>query len=641
MSTLITLLICLPFVLALILALISKSKVRSAVVYLGGFLIAVLSIVTAAVWISQGGENVTFDLPYSEVFNYIILAGDFFLMFLVTYLSFKHHHPIISVLSIVQTLMVAYIELFGPEVAESAHMRFDWLTLVMILIIGIIGVLIGIYAVGYMHGYHHHHLEFQDRRRFFFSMIFVFYGAMFGLVTSMNILWLDFFWETTSVCSFLLIGYTKTDKAVTNSFRALWMNLLGGLGIAIAIVYAAFFQGTVNLYDIIANGVLAGAAERPADLIPIAMLAFAALTKSAQMPFSNWLLGAMVAPTPSSALLHSATMVKAGVYMLIRISPALDGNYVGQMVSLIGGFTFFAASILAISHSDAKKVLAYSTISNLGLITACAGMGKETTVWAALFLILFHAVSKSMLFQCVGAIENATGSRDIESMQGLSRKLPKLAAILMLGIVGMYLAPFGMLIAKWAALKSFVDTNNTLMVLFVVFGSSTTLFYWTKWLAKILGNKTSEVRDITKPNEYASMFIHAFFIVFLAIGFPFISKAAFEPFLIEMFGNSDAVIEGGNMIVMVIMAAAVFIVLIVNYFITKNIEEKPVISYMGGANAGDNVHFIDSYGENAELKVSNWYLVNQLGDKKVVLPSILFSTLIIIVFMGAIIGGAL
>ncbi len=137
------------------------------------------------------------------------------------------------------------------------------------------------------------------------------------------------------------------------------------------------------------------------------------------------------------------------------------------------------------------------------------------------------------------------------------------------------------------------------------------------------------------------MFIHAFFIVFLAIGFPFISKAAFEPFLIAMFGNSDAVIEGGNMIVMVIMAAAVFIVLIVNYFITKNIEDTPVISYMGGANAGDNVHFIDSYGENAELKVSNWYLVNLFGDKKVVLPSILFSTLIIIVFMGAIIGGAL
>src|SRR5699024_3247861 len=151
-----------------------------------------------------------------------------------------------------------------------------------------------------------------------------------------------------------LIGYTRTEEAVNNSFRALWMNLLGGFGFAAAIVYMAWNYGVVQLAEVIAI----------APAIPVALLAFAALTKSAQLPFSSWLLGAMVAPTPSSALLHSATMVKAGVYLLIRLAPALAGSTAGAMVSFLGGFTFLAASMMAIAQNDGKKVLAFSTVSN-------------------------------------------------------------------------------------------------------------------------------------------------------------------------------------------------------------------------------------------------------------------------------------
>ena len=183
--------------------------------------------------------------------------------------------------------------------------------------------------------------------------------------------------------------------------------------------------------------------------LPLMCLALAGMTKSAQLPFSTWLLGAMVAPTPSSALLHSATMVKAGVYLLIRLSPALEGNMVGLIVSSIGGFTFIMASMMAIAQNDAKKVLAFSTISNLGLIVGCTGIGAEETVWAAVFLMIFHSASKSMLFQSVGAAENTLGSRDIEDMHGLIIRVPKLAYIMGIGIAGMYLAPFGMLISKW------------------------------------------------------------------------------------------------------------------------------------------------------------------------------------------------
>ena len=634
MENLVALLICLPFVLGLLLACIGNAKLRAATVYIGGAVIAVLAVMTAVLWFDKG-VTLTFDLPYAELLDKAILVGDFLLMFVIIYLSVKHHKTIICLLSVVQTGLVVWAELFGPVVHHAERMRMDWLSFIMVLIIGIIGVAIGIYAVGYMQGYQAHHKDVRDRRRFFFAMVFLFYGAMFGLVTSMSIIWLYFFWEITSVCSFLLIGYTGTKEAVDNSFRALWMNLLGGLGIAIGIVYAIYAENTVNLYDMIENGKNAGM------LVPIALFAFAALTKSAQFPFSGWLIGAMVAPTPSSALLHSATMVKAGVYLLIRLSIAMAGNTVGQMVYLVGGFTFVAASLLAISQSDAKKVLAYSTISNLGLITACAGVGVEETTWAAIFLIIFHAVSKSMLFQCVGAIENTTGSRDIEDMQGLALRYPKLAFILMVGIAGMFLAPFGMLVSKWAALKAFVNAPSTLMVLFIVFGSATTMFYWTKWFAKILGLNQQKGEDVTRKNEYISMYFHAVLLIILCVSFPFLSKYIIEPLMIHMYGVSSPVISDGNIAIMVIMICAIFVVPCINYLLSKKIKHKTVMVYMGGANIGDNRNFIDSEGEPKELQVSNWYMTDWFGEDKLFRPSVAVSTLLIVVFLCVIIGGAL
>lgn len=632
---LIALLICVPFAVAIILGLIKNDKIRAAIVYICGPALGALAIWTAVKWFIDG-ETLEFNLPYYEAIDKVIFAGDFILMFLVIVLAIRARKTIISLLSVVQTCLVAGIELFGPEVEIETSIRIDWLTFIMILIIGIIGVAIGIYAVGYMRGYHVHHAEVKDRRNFFFAIIFAFYGAMFGLVSSMNIVWLYFFWEVTSVCSFLLIGYTKTEEAVNNSFRALWMNLLGGLGIAVAIAFAVLEEGTIDLYDIIDKGI----AGEAMALIPIAMLAFAALTKSAQFPFSRWLTGAMVAPTPSSALLHSATMVKAGVYTLIRISPAMTGNRVGQMVYIVGGFTFFVASLLAISQSDGKKVLAYSTISNLGLIVACAGIGDQATIWAALFLIIFHAVSKSMLFQCVGAIENSTGSRDIEDMEGLSIRYPKLAFILLVGIAGMYLAPFGMLVSKWAALKAFVDAPSTIMVLFIVFGSSTTMFYWTKWMAKIMGINGQREKDATQLNEYISMFFHAVLLIALCVSFPFVSKWIAEPMIMDMFNSSSSVLSDDNFVIMVVLVAAIFIVPIFNYFLSKAFKSMDVIAYMGGANTGDNKNFVSSTGESKELKVANWYMDDWFGEKKLLLPSIAFSAMFVVVMLIVITGGA-
>ena len=490
---LIPVLIGVPAVIAVLLSLIRSEKVRGIVVYAGAGGVMVLTLGLLFSWIQNGCEVQSLYVN-TELVDHLMMIGEAFLMCLIVFLSIKHRKILPAILSVAQTGLLFYVELTA-DLPEAEHMTVDRLALLMCVIIAFVGGFICIYAVGYMKGYHHHHKEFKDRQPFFFSMLFLFLAAMFGLVLSLNLIWMYFFWEITSVISFLLIGYTRTEEAVHNSFAALWMNLLGGLGFAVGIGLAAFQLHSVQLTAVVEWGAP----------LPLACLCLAGLTKSAQLPFSSWLLGAMVAPTPSSALLHSATMVKAGVYLLIRLAPAMNGTIVGLMVSLIGGFTFIAASMMAIAQNDGKKVLAFSTVSNLGLIVACAGIGVEETVWGAVLLMIFHSVSKSMLFQSVGATENCLGSRDIEDMHGMLLRLPKLTYIMGIGIAGMYLAPFGMLISKWVALRAFVDSENVLLVIFIAFGSATTMFYWTKWLSKLISqhHARENVTDVTRRGRSA------------------------------------------------------------------------------------------------------------------------------------------
>ena len=280
--------------------------------------------------------------------------------------------------------------------------------------------------------------------------MFLFLSAMYVIVFSNNLLWMFTGWEITTVCSFLLIGYTKTPEAINNAFRQIIMNLAGGIGFLVALFAIALTMGTLSLVEFIAAGVMAPALAA----LPAVALAFAGITKAAQMPFHTWLLGAMVAPTPTSALLHSSTMVKAGVFLLISSRRS--------------------------SSSD-------STIANLGLIVACAGVGTPEAVWAATFLVLFHAVAKSLLFLCVGTAEHHIGSRDIEDMDLMFERMPRLARFMMAGIMIMFVAPFGMLVAKWGTLVSFADTGNVALILILGFGSAATFLFWAKWLGKLSG----------------------------------------------------------------------------------------------------------------------------------------------------------
>lgn len=563
------------------------------------------------------------------------------MMCLIVYFGFRYKKYYVAILSVAQTALIVWLEFsYKEELEAGPHIFANKLSIIMCLIVAIVGCLICIYAIGYMKDYHNHHTEYKDRSPMFFAILFVFLGAMFGLIFSNNLLWLFFFWEITTLCSFLLIGYTKTEQAMDNSFTALWMNLLGGLAFAIGIAYFAIKLGTLDFNKILELGV-----SGVDVLVPVMLLSFAALTKSAQLPFSKWLLGAMVAPTPTSALLHSATMVKAGVYLLIRLSPLLQGNLAGFMVSMIGGFTFLVTSLIAISHSDAKKVLAFSTIANLGLICACAGVGIQEAVWAAVLLVIFHAVSKSLMFLSVGAVENATGSRSIEDMHGLIVKLPSLAMVMIIGIVGMFLAPFGMLISKWAALKAFIDSESLILILFLVFGSAATLFYWTKWLGKLVSyiHESQRLNDTTKNNQWFAMGSLSIIMVSLCLAFPAISKYFIIPLLMEMFGSETAkmIISDGNMSIMTFMLLMIVLMPICIKLFTFKSKEKLVISYMSGINAGNDREFIDSMGNKTPLYLSNWYMPKYFSDQVLLTPSIIIAASLIVIVMAVITGGAL
>lgn len=656
MEIMIAFLVGFPFISALLHGIVKDNKTRKIITYTSASLIIFTALMFTVTYYINGGGYITFNeefliggVPFVEIVDYLMVAGEVFLVVLITVLSIKYKKYYAAVLSIAQTALEFWYEFSGIKPKNQiSNFYCDQLTIIMILIIAIVGTFITIYACGYMDDYHHHHgNEVKDRRGFFFAIMYVFIGAMFGLVLSNNLIWLYFFWEITSVCSFLLIGYTRSAEAITNCFKALWMNLLGGLGLAVGIVILGVNHSVTSLQGILEQ-------DKALIVLPIICLSFGALTKSAQLPFSRWLLGAMVAPTPSSALLHSATMVKAGVYLLIRMAPAMNGEFSGYMVGLVGGLTFLAMSMLAITAYDGKKVLAYSTLSNLGLITACAGIGTEETVWAAIFLVIFHAVSKSLLFQTVGSIEHQTGSRDIETMHGLVRRYPYLTWTLVVGIAGMFLAPFGMLVSKWAALKAFVDTGlasgntleiivSTLLVLCICFGSATTLFYWSKWLATVLSSNPSDKRhkNTISINQWASLFTHGGLMILIVFVFPLISKYVVKPYTAKVFRNDYAVISYENIILTILMVIFIFVIPIANYFlIAKNRPFPKADRYFNGAGTPDQVGFVDSFGKEKKEFLTNWYMEDIFGESHMYKPSVYTSIFLIAAFtVAAIVTG--
>ncbi|MDO4542747.1 MAG: proton-conducting transporter membrane subunit, partial [Bacillota bacterium] len=274
---------------ALILLVVKSDAARGGIVKVSAIAIAAASVFLAVLYFMNGSQTFVFE---GEMISYAMMAIEVVLCVIIIALSIKYKHYWAGVLAIIQTPLMIWFEMsHGHGLEVGYNLYVDGLSVIMILIIGIIGTLIAVYALGYMKDYQHHNEDQKDRRPFFFFIVFAFLAAMIGLVTSNNLVWMYFCWEVTSLCSFFLIGYSKTQEAINNSFRALLMNLAGGLAFCLAILFLGVNCGTIELSGLLEMG-LAGSLGIYV-VVPVGLLAFAGISKAAQMPFNSWLLGAM------------------------------------------------------------------------------------------------------------------------------------------------------------------------------------------------------------------------------------------------------------------------------------------------------------------------------------------------------------
>jgi multicomponent K+:H+ antiporter subunit A len=316
-----------------------------------------------------------------------------------------------------------------PALGLDLTLRMDGFAWIFALLVCGIGFLVVVYARYYMSA--------EDPIRRFYLFFLAFTGSMLGVVLSGNLILLVIFWELTSIFSFLLIGYWHHNQAARDGARmALTITAIGGLALLAGVLVVGHIVGSYDLDAVLASG----DAIRSHDLYVPALLLIllGALTKSAQFPFHFWLPNAMAAPTPVSAFLHSATMVKAGVFLMARLWPVLSGTPEWfTILGLAGMASLVFGAYLAMFQQDLKGLLAYSTISHLGLITLLLSLGSPLAAVAAIFHMLNHATFKASLFMAAGIIDHEAGTRDLRRLSGLFRYMPITGTLAMVASAAM------------------------------------------------------------------------------------------------------------------------------------------------------------------------------------------------------------
>ncbi|MGB7383770.1 MAG: proton-conducting transporter membrane subunit, partial [Rhodococcus sp. (in: high G+C Gram-positive bacteria)] len=384
-----------------------------------------------------------------------------------------------------QTLSIEWV----PGLSMNIDMRFDSLAAIMSLLVLGIGALILLYCARYFE-------DDEPRLGLFAAEMVAFAGAMFGLITSDNMLVLYIFWEITTVLSFLLVGhYAERASSRRAATQALLVTTAGGLAMLVGIIVLGQAAGSYNLSDVIADA--------PSGWLPgvaIVLILIGALSKSAIVPLHFWLPGAMAAPTPVSAYLHAAAMVKAGIYLVARLAPGFaDSGPWRATVITLGLLSMIIAGWRALRAFDLKLVLAFGTVSQLGFLMVLVGIGTEKAMLAGLTMVLAHAMFKATLFMVVGIIDHTTGTRDIRKLAHLGKKAPILAVIAALAAASMAgLPPFLGFVGKETAFSAVLDTPalapavSALVLTGLVLGSILTVTYSIRFVWGAFGRKQLE-----------------------------------------------------------------------------------------------------------------------------------------------------
>ncbi|QOY52916.1 proton-conducting transporter membrane subunit [Candidatus Sulfurimonas baltica] len=466
----------------------------------------------------------TFVSNLSHMYHKIFILIDTLLLlyFLAQGIIKKNH--LVSGFAIVQILLYSVVLSLSPTLLSN-DILVDNISSVMYLVINIVGGIIIIYAIEYIKSE-----EFSEfKKNAFIAILFLFLSVMNFIVSTNNIEIFFMLFELTTLCSFILIGYRGDKTSSENALKALWMNQIGGVAILIALIFSIHNYNTIYFDMLITN-------INELYLLPIVFLAIAGFVKGASIPFEKWLLGAMVAPTPVSAILHSATMVKIAPYLMLKLAPAMSG-FVSVTITLIGTFVFFSASLLALSKDYFKEILGLSTIALLALMMSLAAIATEEAIMACLILIVFHAVSKALLFLQAGILEKSFHLKYVNDINGLINHSPLVVFFIIIGFASLTLPPFGAFAAKFMAIESIAKeiVNNplySLALIFVALGSVfLTLLYFkvvTKLFAKDVDHKEKLHVKIPKLYTFSSYMLLALLFIGVYVSFDIELLSALE-----------------------------------------------------------------------------------------------------------------
>ena len=456
-----------------------------------------------------------------------------------------------------------------------AALLVDPLSIAMCLFVTGISALIHLYSIGYMKG------ERDFRKFFLYLNLFVF--SMLVLVLANNLVLTFVGWEGVGVCSYWLVGYYfDKDSAASAGKKAFLYNRIGDIGLLIA-MFLIFGHAHTLTYLGVFN-VAGTLSPTVATLIVLALL-LAATGKSAQIPLFNWLPDAMEGPTPVSALIHAATMVTAGVYLLVRMSPVLSMSPDGRAtIAIIGGATAFVAATIATSQKDIKKVLAFSTVSQIGYMVMAVGVGAYS---AAIFLMVAHAFFKALLFLGSGSvIHSLNGEQDLRKMGGLAKYLPLTFPTFLIGWLAISgIPPFAGFFAKGDVLTKVFEHNKALWVLGVLTAVLTAYYMSRLFVLTFLGNE--RFREATHDHDpHESPWVMTTPLVVLAVlsvlggllNLPWAHSSSLAGFLSPTFGFVPAVATSSTFaqwgLALVDVVAAI-IGLIAAYTIWRGVSENP------------------------------------------------------------------
>ncbi|MCE1156330.1 MAG: DUF4040 domain-containing protein [Bacteroidales bacterium] len=464
-----------------------------------------------------------------------------------------------------------------PQLGLNIGFLLDGLSLSFALLVSGIGVLVFLYAHSYMKSY-------EGTTKFFFYLL-LFSGSMLGLVLSSNLIQLFIFWEFTTILSFFLISFFhEKEESRKAAFQSLVITFVGGLAMLAGILLLGSQVGSYELNDWIAG---AGTIKQSKLYLPGLLLILGGVfTKSAQFPFHFWLPGAMQAPAPVSAYLHSATMVKAGVFLLMRLSPVLGGTPEWtSIVPMIGVLTMLIGSYFAITQTDLKAILAYTTINALGVLVLLLGINTAPSVKAAVLFLFIHAFYKASLFMVAGFIEKKTGTRDLNRLGGLMKLFPITFVITLLALLSMAgLPPMLGFLGKELIYEAKVQSPGFASLIFI-FGFISNVFMFAvamRILFKVFFGKPVNSFSVPINKKFFFVFGPGLLILLsliLGLSPNLLGKEIIEPAATVVFAqkvNVELALWHGFNLVLLLSAITVVVGSVLSYVLIKNrsVEEQ-------------------------------------------------------------------